>query len=112
MIKLIEHTQKENFNHFVMQGEKGNYQITVIQPPVDFHGEGWGRTASGGHYVVINNDRNTEHGSCHSYNFTSEYFADSNPNYLPRRIGIYESSWEDFMNCSRKFIYPVIKRCD
>ncbi|PIC72872.1 hypothetical protein [Sporosarcina sp. P17b] len=112
MISLIQHTQKGNFNHFVMKGEKGKYHITVIQPPLDFHGEGWGRNEYEGHYVVINNDRNTRLGSCHSYNFVSSYFTDSSPDYLPYRIGIHESCWEDFMNCSREFIYPIVKSCD
>ncbi|MGE7981816.1 hypothetical protein [Solibacillus sp. NPDC093137] len=112
MVRLLKHTQKENFNHFVMEGEKGNYHITVIQPPMDFHGEGWGRNENGGHYIVINNDRNTMYGSCHTYNFISSYFIDSSPDYLPYRIGIHESCWEDFMKCSRRFIYPVIKNCE
>jgi hypothetical protein len=110
MIKLIDHDQRGNFNHFVMEGEKNTYYITVIKPPIDFNGEGWGGSPHGGHYIVINNDRNTRYASWHTYNFVSSYFMDSSPNYLPRRIGIFENYWEDFMNCSRKFIYPVIKK--
>jgi hypothetical protein len=110
MIQLLEHRQVDQFHHFIMKGNIDTYYITVIKPPVDFHGEGWGGSPNGGHYIVINNDRNTKRGSCFTYNFVSSYFLDSQPDYLPYRIGIQEKAWEDFMDCSREFIYPAIKK--
>lgn len=112
VIQLLEHRQVGDFNHFVVKGEIETYRITVIKPPAEFSGEGWGGSPyrGQGQYIVINNNRNSGNGSCYTYNFINSYFYDSQPDYLPYRIGIHEDAWEDFMNCSREFIYPAIKR--
>ena len=69
-----------------------------------FDAGGWNEN----HYILINQSRNTERASWHSYAFTSDYFSGENRDYIPRRIGIDEDLSEDFVSCLAQFVYPVI----
>lgn len=114
-MKLIEHRQVENFHHFVMQGDKpynNPYHLTVIKPPIGFYGEGWGwnELSNEGHFIVINEDRNTAVASYHTYNFYLYYFQGENTDYMPHRIGIHKDNHEDFMKCVKELVYPVLKQ--
>jgi hypothetical protein len=104
-LKLLNYQQLDNFHHFSMEGVKGVYHLTVINPPNNFGGPGW---SGEDHYIAIYENRNTKSSSFHSYNFFKSYFKGDNKSYLPHRLGVSKSCHEDFMNCVQKFVYPRI----
>lgn len=110
-MNLIRHTQVDNFHHFLMSGEKDTYALTVIKPPVGFHGQGWNwNEYNNGHFLTVYENRNTLHASYHAYGFHLQYFTLEHPDYLPHRLGVPEENKFDFLNCVNEFIYPILKQ--
>lgn len=107
-MKLINYNNTRGFHFFSMEGNKSTYNLTIINVPNGFEGYGWGDK----HYIVINEDATisnmTKSKTNNCYKFTKHYFSGENINYLPNRIGIPKSNWDDFMNCVTKYVYPKI----